>query len=421
MHNPACVACRGVICRAIAAPSHPLSVLDTTSDPAAPSRGSLIQPISAGLLAALVGFASTFTIVLQGFAAAGATPAQAASGLMVICLIQGFLGIVLSVVWRQPISVVWSTPASALLIATGAQTGGYPAAIGAFILAALLIVATGLVAPLRRLVAAIPGSLANAMLAGVLFEICIAPVDAVKTAPALVLPIVLAWVLAMHFARRFAVPIAVLVTALIVVFVTKLPAGALANTWPTLVVTMPSFTWGALGGLVLPLFIVTMAAQNIPGLAVLRANGYEPDVGKAFVATGLGGALAAFGSGGLINLAAVTAALCASPDAHPDPGKRYLSSAVAGVSYIVLGFFAAVAAAFIAASPSTTIRAVAGLALMGSFSGALAAALGRPEERIAVAVTFLTTASGLSFFGIGAAFWGLLAGGVLLAFERMRG
>ncbi len=396
-----------------------MSTLDTP-DTEAPPRGSLIQPISAGLLAALVGFASTFTIVLQGFASVGASPAQAASGLLVVCIVQGCLSIALSIVWRQPISIVWSTPASALLIATGAQTGGYPAAVGAFVIAALLIVAAGLIKPLGRLVAAIPAGLANAMLAGVLFEICLAPVQAVKTAPALVLPIVLAWVLALHFARRFATPIAVLVTALIVIFVTKLPAGALSDTWPALVLTVPTFTWGALGSLVLPLFIVTMASQNIPGLAVLRANGYQPDVGKIFVATGLGGVLNAFGSGGLINLAAITAALCASPDAHPDPAKRYLSSVVAGATYIALGLFAAVAAAFIAASPSATIKAVAGLALMGSFAGALAASLARAEERIAVAVTFVTTASGLSFFGIGASFWGLLAGGLLLGFEKLR-
>ena len=386
---------------------------------ALPPASGLIQPIFAGLLASVVGFASTFTIVLQGFRAVGASPAQAASGLLVICLVQGFLTILLSVLWRQPISIVWSTPGSALLIGTGAQAGGYPAALGAFVLAALLIVAAGSFKPFGRLVGAIPTSLANAMLAGVLFEICLAPVEAAKTSPTLVLPIVLVWILALRFARRFAVPIAVAMTALIVVFVTKLPAGALADTWPALVVSVPSFTWPATASLVLPLFIVTMASQNVPGLAVLHANDYRPKVGPIFVGTGLASILTAFGSGGLLNLAAITAALCAGPESHPDPAKRYLSTVTGGLAYVLLGLFAAFAAAFTLAAPPSIVQAVAGLALMGSFAGALTAALARPDARIAVAVTFVTAASGLTLFGIGASFWGLVAGGLVLAVDRI--
>ena len=399
-------------------------VLSMPGSPSVPAvepapRGSLIQPIVAGLLAAAVGFGSTFTIVLQGFTSVGATPAQAASGLLVVCVVQGVLSIALSLWWRVPVSIVWSTPGSALMIATGAQAGGFPAAVGAIMLAAALIVVAGLVKPFGRLVNAIPVSLANAMLAGVLFDICLAPVHATRAMPALVLPIVVVWLLAMRFARRFAIPIAVAVTALIVVFVTRLPDGALANTWPTLVVTLPAFTWASTASLVVPLFIVTMASQNVPGLAVLNANGYRPDIGRIFVTTGLGGLVTALGSGGLINLAAITAALCAGPEAHPDPRQRYPSSVAAGALYILLGLSAAFAAAFILASPPSIIQAVAGLALMGSFAGALAAALADPSQRIAVAVTFLTTASGLGLFGIGASFWGLVAGGVILLVERL--
>lgn len=396
--------------------------MTVTSPPSRPdaSRAGLIQPATAGLLAALVGFASTFTVLLRGFEAAGATPAQAASGLTALCVVQGALSILLSLLWRQPISVVWSTPASALLIATGAQAGGYPAAVGAFLIASGLIVVTGLVKPFARLVAAIPASLASAMLAGVLFEICAAPVHAVATDPAHVLPVVLAWVFALRFAPRYAVPVAVAATVLVVTVATSVPPGAFAHAWPTLVPTPPTWTLGATVSLVLPLFVVTMASQNIPGLAVLRANGYAPDVGRIFVVTGLGGLVAALGGGGPLNLAAITAALCAGPESHPDPAKRYVSTVVGGASYVLLGLFAAVAAAFIAASPSALIGAVAGLALMGSFAGALAAALARPDDRVAVAVTFVTTASGLSFFGVGASFWGLLAGGALLAAGRFR-
>lgn len=385
-----------------------------------PPQGSLLQPISAGLLAALVGFSSTFTVVLASFVAVGASPAQAASGLLTVCVVQGLLSIAMSLAWRLPIGIVWSTPGSALLLATGPLAGGYPAATGAFIAAALLIVAAGVWRPFGRLVEAIPTTLANAMLAGVLFEICLAPVTAAKTSPGLILPIVLAWLLALRFARRFAIPIAVLVTGLVVVFVTKLPPGALADAWPTLVVTEPSLQWSAIGSLAVPLFVVTMASQNIPGLAVLRANGYRPDLRAIFISTGAAGVVNALGSGGLINLAAITAALCAGPDSHPDPAKRYVSTIAAGLLYVVLGLFAAFASAFILASPPSIIQAVAGLALLGSFAGALAAALAPEQARLAVAVTFVTTASGVGFFGIGASFWGLLAGGALLAVERLR-
>ena len=282
--------------------------------------------MTVGVLAAVVGYTSTFTIVLQGFEAVGGSPEQAASGLMVTSVIMGFLGIVASLIWRQPISIVWSTPASALLISTGAQAGGYPAAIGSLIAAAALIVASGQIRPLGRLVAAIPASLANAMLAGILFEICLAPVHAAAAQPAIVLPIVIAWVLGLRFARRFAVPIAMLVTAAITIFVTRLPPGALAHAWPDLVVTTPSWNWSAAASLTIPLFIVTMASQNLPGLTVLRSQGYKPDVQKLFTVTGLSSMAGAVGGGGLLGIAAITGALTAGPEAHPDPNKRYVST-----------------------------------------------------------------------------------------------
>jgi benzoate membrane transport protein len=384
------------------------------------SRVSLIQPVTVGVLAAVVGYASTFTIVLQGFEAVGGSAEQAASGLMVTSVIMGFLGIVASLVWRQPISIVWSTPASALLISTGAQAGGYPAAIGSLIAAAALIVASGQIRPLGRLVAAIPASLANAMLAGILFEICLAPVHAAAAQPAIVLPIVIAWVLGLRFARRFAVPIAMLVTAAITIFVTRLPPGALAHTWPNLVVTAPSWNWSAAASLTIPLFIVTMASQNLPGLTVLRSQGYQPDVQKLFTITGLSSMAGAVGGGGLISFAAITAALTAGPEAHPDPNKRYISTVVGGVAYILLGLASPLAAALIVAAPVMAIKAVAGLALMTSFAGALATSLQKPDQRVAVIATFVVSASGVSFFGVGASFWGLLVGGALLVSETWR-
>ena len=388
--------------------------------PLPPPQGSWVQPVSTGILAAVAGFASTFTIVLQGFTSVGATPGQAASGLMIICLLQGVLTLVFSLSWRQPISIVWSTPGAALMIATGVPNGGYPAAVGAIVGAAMLIVVAGLWRPFGRAVNAIPKSLASAMLAGILFGLCLAPVHAMAEIPLYAAPIILAWALAWRFARPYAVPIALVVTCLIVVFVTRLPAGALSHAWPEFTFTPPALSWSTLGSLGLPLFIVTMASQNVPGLAVLRANGFRPDIGPIFVATGLGSALSALFGGHLLNLAAVTAALCAGPEAHPDPARRYWSTVVSGAVYLGLGLSAGLAAALVAASPPLLIQSVAGLALLGSFASALSTALAQEDQRLPAMVTFLVSASGGAFFGIGAAFWGLVAGGLLMALDAFR-
>ena len=221
-----------------------------------------------------------------------------------------------------------------------------------------------------------------------------------------------------RFARLYAVPLAVLVAVLIILFATPIPEGALADIWPNPVLVMPEFTLPAVVSIAVPLFIVTMASQNVPGLAVLRGNGYRPEVAPVFVSTGLFGAASALFGGHAVNLAAITAALCAGPEAHPDPARRYLAPVAAGVAYVLLGLFAGFAASFIAASPPLLIQAVAGLALLSSLAGALAGALGRDDERLPAVVTFVTTASGVGFFGIGSAFWGLVAGGLLLALGR---
>ena len=260
---------------------------------------------------------------------------------MVTTILMGFLGVVFSLIWRQPISIVWSTPASALLISTGAQAGGYPAAIGGLMAAAALIFASGQIRPLGRLVAAIPASLANAMLAGLLFEICLAPVHAVAAQPAIVLPIVIAWALGLRFARRFAVLIAMVVTAAITIFVTRLPPDALAHVWPHLILTTPGWNWSAAASLTIPLFIVTMASQNLPGLTVLRSQGYKPDVQKLFTINGLSSMAGAVGGGGLLGIAAITGALTAGPEGTGSQqaihrnhgGRRRLHPARTGVAF----------------------------------------------------------------------------------------
>ena len=380
-------------------------------------RSSFIQPVAAGILAAVVGFASAFAVVLEGLAGAGATPAQAASGLLLLCVAQGLLSVVLSLRWRQPINIVWSTPGAALLVAIAVPHGGFGIAVTAFLLNGALILIAGLYRPLARAVSAIPMPIASAMLAGVLMELCLAPVHAVAQLPTLALPIVIVWALGWCFARRYAVPIAVLVTTLIVVWTTRLPPNAAALMWPHPVFVTPVWDWVKAAGIAIPLFIVTMASQNVPGLAVLRGNGYDIKVDRVFISTGVGTLLIAAFGGHALNLSAITAALCAGPEAGPDPGRRYIASIAAGVGYIVLGLCAGFAAVLIAASPPLLIQAVAGLALLGSLASALSGALADEPRRLAAITTFVTTASGVSIAGIAGAFWGLVAGGLMLLLD----
>ncbi|KRA50770.1 benzoate transporter [Devosia sp. Root635] len=364
----------------------------------------------AGALAAIVGYASTFTLVLAALTATGASPQQAGSGLMSVCIAIGILNIVASARVKLPVSFAWSTPGVAFILTVGEPVGGFPAVAGAFLVAAALIVLTGLIKPLARLIAAIPAPLANGMLAGMLFTLCLAPITAVAEMPMLALPILLAWVIGLRFAKRYAVPIAVVVTGIVLATTTHLPAGALDGSWPSLVPVMPVFTLDAILRIGLPLYVVTMASQNLPGLAVMKANGYELKPAPLFIITGIASAATAFFGGHSSNLAAITAAICAGPEAHPDKAKRWPAPVSAGVVYLLLAPAASLAAAFIAASPPLLIQAVAGLALLSSLAAALSGALVIEETRLPAALTFITTASGITIIGVGAPFWGLVAG-----------
>jgi len=378
------------------------------------------QALAAGVLAAFVGFASSFAVIIQGLTGVGASQAEAASGLMALSIAMGICAIVLSLRSKLPISVAWSTPGAALLATTGPVPGGFSAAVGAFLVTGALIVIAGLWKPLGRAVAAIPPALANAMLAGVLLGLCLAPVRAVAELPALGLAIVVVWAATAKINRLYAVPAAVLVAMALIAATTSIAPETLGSLWPKPVLVTPSFSLAALVGIALPLFIVTMASQNIPGMAVLNANGYRPDAGRLFWSTGIFSLAAAPFGGHAVNLAAITAALCAGEDAHPDPKRRYWAAIVAGIVYILFGLMAGAATAFISASPPILIEAVAGLALLGAFGGALLGAVAEPRDREAAVITFLVTASGASFFGISGAFWGLVAGGAMLALTRWR-
>ncbi|TNH23802.1 benzoate/H(+) symporter BenE family transporter [Micromonospora orduensis] len=372
------------------------------------------QPVLAGVVTALVGFASSFTVVLAGLRAAGASDAQAASGLLALCVACGLAAAWLGWRHRIPMSVAWSTPGAALLVATGPPTGGWPVAVGAFLVSGLLIVAAGLFPPLGRVVAAIPKPVAGAMLAGVLLPLCTAPVRALVEVPTVAGPVLVGWLLLHRFARRWAVPGALLVAVVAIALTSPSTGLGGAALIPSVTLTTPAWNASALVGLALPLFLVTMAAQNVPGMAVLVGYGYRPPFGAALRATGLASLLAAPAGGHAVNLAAITAALAAGPDAHPDPERRWVASVTAGVGLALLGLGAGVATALVAVAPPVLIEAVAGLALLGALATALAAAVTDPATREAAVVTFVVTASGVTLIGVGGAFWGLVAGCLML-------
>jgi benzoate membrane transport protein len=328
----------------------------------------------------------------------------------------GVLGIGLGLRYRQPISIVWSTPGAAMLVAAGRQPGGYRYAVGAFVVAGGLMLLTGLSGRLGRLIAAIPAPIAAAMLAGVLLQICLAPARAAVQLPALALPVIAAWLLLSRFARRWAIPGA-LVVALAGIAWRPGPQGAdiSGSLLPSLTFTMPAFSVGSLIGLGVPLYLVTMASQNLPGAAVLATYGYEAPMRPVLLSTGAATVLGAPFGGFSVNLAAITAALAAGPDAHPLPERRWIASVTAGGAYLVFGLCAGSATLLLAAAPPLLIEAVAGLALLGALSGALGAAMADPGRREAAMVAFAVSASGITVAGVSAPFWGLLAGLTTLA------
>ncbi|WP_106816147.1 benzoate/H(+) symporter BenE family transporter [Microbacterium timonense] len=395
-------------------------------DPSANPPAPLSRPIIAGVVTALVGVTSSFAVVLTGLDAVGASPREAASGLLVLCLTMGVASILLAWRYRMPITVAWSTPGAAVLAATGAVEGGWPAAVGAFLVTAGLILLTALWPQLGRLIARTPPSLAQAMLAGVLLPLCLAPVSGIVVNPWGVAPVVLTWLVFVRLAPRWAVPLA-FVAASVVVAVDVAVTGATVDPMlfvPRLELTMPTLTPEAVVGLALPLFLVTMASQNVPGVAIMRSFGYQVPWRPAMLVTGLGTAVAAPAGGHAINLAAISAALAAAPDADPDPKRRWVAGVSTGVSAIVLGALSAALVALVVIAPDAVIAAVAGIALFGAFGSAVQQAIDDPGERLPAVITFLVAASGVAIAGVSAAFWALVAGLVVrevLHIGRRRG
>jgi benzoate membrane transport protein len=384
-----------------------------------PPRASVAQPIVAGIVAAVTGYASSFALVVAGLRAVGATPAEAASGLLILTLFQGLLAIGMGLRFRQPLAFAWSTPGAALLVAAKHTTGDFRAAVGAFLLCGVLLLITGLWPWLARSMTRIPRPIASAMLAGVLLPICLAPATAAVSLPLLALPAIVVWLVLLRLAPRWAVAGAVVAVA--VAIVVSQPHLSGANLLPGVRLVLPTLDPFVLVSIGIPLYIVTMAGQNVPGFAVLSTFGYDRPPARAALATsGAATAVGALFGAHALNLAAITAAMVAGPDAHADRDRRWIASVTSGIAYLALAGLSGAASVLVSASAPVLIEAVAGLALLGALAGAVVAAFEQPGHRIVAAVTFLTVASGVQVVGIGAPFWGLVAGGVVMLWLGVR-
>ncbi|MDO5663123.1 MAG: benzoate/H(+) symporter BenE family transporter [Brachybacterium sp.] len=387
--------------------------------PAAPSPAPVAdapgrtQPILVGITTALVGFTSSFAVVLAGLRAVGASLAQATTGLIVLCAVIGLATLWLSTRHRMPITLAWSTPGAAVLVAAGAIGDGWPSAVGAFIVVGALLVATALVPGLGRLVQGIPGPVAHAMLAGVLLTICLQAVTALVALPLLVGPVVLLWLVLVRFAPRWSTPLAFAAALVIAAGVAVADGRSVALQAPAVTPTLPTFSVAALVGIAIPLWVVTVASQHVPGTAVMASFGFRVPWKETLVVTGAGTALGAAGGAHTINLAAITAALPASDEAHPEAERRWVAAHTAGWTYLVLALLVPVLTGLAADAPDGLTASVAGLALLGTLGASLSSALAIPERRLPAVAAFLVAASGVVLGGVGATFWALVTGMLL--------
>ncbi len=372
---------------------------------------------SAAAVATVIGFGGTVALIVQAGQAMGASPAQIISMVTALCLGIGLPGAVLSWRLKMPVVLAWSTPGAALLAASTLGLG-WSTAVGAFVIAGLLMVLTGLVPALGRLAERIPAAIASAMLAGVLLPFCLKLFLVFPTDMALAAGLLAVFLIMRRLAAAWALP-AVLVAAFAVLALRDqvgLPAGT--GLFGQLSPVTPAFDWKAAISLALPLYLVTLASQNLPGLVVLRAAGYAPPAGKLIFWGGLTSTiLAPFGAHG-VNLAAITAAICTGPEAHPDASQRWTVGVLYGLIYLGVALFAAPLAGLFIAMPTGALAVITGLALIAPLTGSLTGMMGVVEDREAAVLTFTATASGVALFGVGSAFWGLAVGFVALAARR---
>ncbi|MFM6977122.1 MAG: benzoate/H(+) symporter BenE family transporter [Micrococcales bacterium] len=381
--------------------------------------GEYKAPILAGTVASITGQAASTGIVIAALTALGATPTQIVSVVFVMLLLYGSLSIILSWRYKMPISIVWSTPGAALLVSAGGLNYGFATAVGAFMFSAVMIALTGLWPALGRLVSSIPKPIASAMLAGVIFSFCIAPFKAAAAFPWIMLPVILVWLVLYKFAQVWAVPV-----AMVLLFsLTAIGQGIsvpIDSILPTVEVVIPQFSIPAIISIGIPLYLVTMASQNIPGIAIMKSFGYDIPFRPIMLATGFGSILANFFGGFVTNMAAITAALNANEHAHKDPAKRWVASVFGGVIYLVMAATTGATISFVMQAPKEIILAGAGLALLGTMIGALSSIVEDVNLRVPAVVAFLVASSGFAAFSIGSAFWALLMGVAVWLWLRAR-
>lgn len=382
------------------------------------SRAGWFSLVSSTLAAVVVGFASTILVVMEAARSTGATPAQQASWAAALCFGMAVTSFYLSWRYRMPMITAWSTP-GAVLIATSGGGISYENALGAFVVAGLLMVVAGLVKPLERAIEKIPAPIAAAMLAGVLLRYTLGVPGAAMAMPFAVLPLIVVFFGLRMSYPLYAVPVVVVAGVAIAGFSGSFAGDCCSFGITALEWTMPRFDLETILSIGVPLFLVTMASQNLPGFAVLRASGYQPPVQPALLVTGAASAaLAPFGSHA-INMAAITASIVTGPDCHPDPKKRWLVAWPYLVLYGLIGLMAASFVQVLGALPKDLVTAIAGLALFSPLMGGVTAMMKEPRDIESALVTFLVTASGLTVAGVGSAFWGLVAGLVLFGARHM--
>ena len=378
-----------------------------------------LSAFTAGFVAVLVGFTSSVALVFQAAQAFGATPAQITSWMWALGLGVGLCCLVPSLLLRKPVMVAWSTPGAAVLASAG-MAGSFtmPEAVGAFLVCAALITLCGVTGWFEKLMDRIPMEIASALLAGVLARFGLQAFGAAQTALGMVLTMLAAYLLGRRLLPRYAVVLTLLVGVAWAAASGKMEWSRVQWELALPVFTMPQFTWQAFVSLALPLFVVTMASQNMPGVAVIRATGYDLPVSRLVSMTGIATLLLAPFGAFALNFSAITAAICMGPEAHEDKAKRYTAAVVCGAMYMVIGIFGAVVTGLLIAFPQELVLAIAGLALLGSIGGGLASALKDETHREAALITFLVTLSGVVIAGVGSAFWGVAAGVVALFVQK---
>ena len=375
----------------------------------------------AGFVAVLVGFTSSVAIVFQAAQAFGATPAQITSWMWALGLGMGLCSLVPSLILRQPVMVAWSTPGAAVL-ATAGLAGGFSMgeAIGAFMISALLITLAGVTGWFERVMNRIPMEIAAALLAGVLARFGLQAFAAAQTALPLVLLMLMVYLVSRRLAARYAVVITLAAAVALVATQGQMAWSAVQLELALPIFTAPQFSVAAAVSLAIPLFVVTMASQNLPGVAVIRASGYDLPISRLITLTGLATlVLAPFGAFAL-NFSAITAAMCMGPEAHADRNRRYTAAVACGAIYVAIGLFGAVITGLLTAFPKELVVAIAGLALLGTIGNGLAAALRDESHREAALITFLVTLSGVVIVGVGSAFWGVVAGSIAIFVQQYR-